>query len=567
MERTSIRREAAEHAENTPRERDSARPPAPRRLRVVKRRRRDESGFALLLVLLMAALLALSLYKEIPRIAFETQRQKEELLVERGEQYKRALQVYVRALNHYPAKIEDLENTNNRHFLRRRYIDPMTGKDEWRLIHMQNGVLTDSKVQTQQQQNQQKDQTTAIGQTVGQVAGLGLDNSNPNQASAPNLATRHRASDGLPVAGTGAGTGSGTTDPNNPGATIPGSPPGYAPTPPGSTTTANGGQTGVPGTPGVPGIPGIPGVPGMPAAPGQPGQIYPTQFGGSIPAMPGTSGFGAANTGASTGNSGSGYLGGGGSYLGGGGSYLGGSSSSSGSTGTQAGIPSGISPNGGSSLPGGLNTPPNMQQPGMTTPGFMPPGTAGAMQQAQTPNGAALANMLGLTSPRPQGMPTTNTNGLSTLGGGIAGFASKADEDSIMVYNKQKNYGLWEFVFDPTKVPPLPNPLTGTVGTPGGTQIGTPATQVGTPAGQMSNSNTGFGNSGFGNSGFGSSGPGNSGFGNTGFGNSGGFGAAPSGASSNGNGTAQGTTGGATGGVGGMGFPPPNEPPPPPPPN
>ena len=31
-----------------------------------------------------------------------------------------------------------------RHFLRHKYIDPMTGKDEWRLIHIQGGVLVDS---------------------------------------------------------------------------------------------------------------------------------------------------------------------------------------------------------------------------------------------------------------------------------------------------------------------------------------------------------------------------------------------------------------------------------------
>src|SRR5215467_13018474 len=108
------------------------------------RRRNRESGFALLLVFLMAAVLAISLYMEIPRVAFDTQRQKEQLLVERGEQYKRAIQVFVRKNSRWPTKIEDLENTNNQRFLRRRYVDPMTGKDEWRAVHIQNGVLTDS---------------------------------------------------------------------------------------------------------------------------------------------------------------------------------------------------------------------------------------------------------------------------------------------------------------------------------------------------------------------------------------------------------------------------------------
>ena len=72
-------------------------------------RRDNESGFALLLVFLMAAIMAISLYMEIPRVAFETQRQKEQLLIERGEQYKRAIQVFIRTNGRYPTKIEDLD--------------------------------------------------------------------------------------------------------------------------------------------------------------------------------------------------------------------------------------------------------------------------------------------------------------------------------------------------------------------------------------------------------------------------------------------------------------------------
>jgi len=64
-----------------------------------------------------------------------------------------------------------------------------------------------------------------------------------------------------------------------------------------------------------------------------------------------------------------------------------------------------------------------------------------------------------------------------------------------MIYNDQTDYGLWEFVFDPMKVKPIPNPLTGaTTGMAAGNQIGTPATQLGTPAGQGNNG--GFGNTG-----------------------------------------------------------------------
>jgi hypothetical protein len=69
----------------------------------------SESGFAMLLVFLMAAAIAISLYLQIPRVAFQAQRQKEQLLIERGEQYERAIQLFVKATGHYPAKLDDLE--------------------------------------------------------------------------------------------------------------------------------------------------------------------------------------------------------------------------------------------------------------------------------------------------------------------------------------------------------------------------------------------------------------------------------------------------------------------------
>jgi hypothetical protein len=64
--------------------------------------RNPESGYALLFVYMMAASLAIMLYMEIPRVAFEAQRDKEQLLIDRGEQYKRAIQLYVRKYNRFP---------------------------------------------------------------------------------------------------------------------------------------------------------------------------------------------------------------------------------------------------------------------------------------------------------------------------------------------------------------------------------------------------------------------------------------------------------------------------------
>ena len=110
--------------------------------------RQNERGFALLVVFLIAAGIMISLYLELPRVAFESQRNREEMLIERGEQYSRSIEVFYRKNKRYPGKIEDLENFNNLRFLRKRYKDPLTGKDEWRMIHMgPAGQLADSLVE------------------------------------------------------------------------------------------------------------------------------------------------------------------------------------------------------------------------------------------------------------------------------------------------------------------------------------------------------------------------------------------------------------------------------------
>ena len=107
--------------------------------------RRQESGFALLFIFAMAATVAIMLYMELPRVAFEAQRDKEQLLIDRGEQYSRAVTLFVRKFNRFPADFDALQNTQNLRFLRHKYIDPMTGKDDWRIIHVgPGGVFTDN---------------------------------------------------------------------------------------------------------------------------------------------------------------------------------------------------------------------------------------------------------------------------------------------------------------------------------------------------------------------------------------------------------------------------------------
>jgi uncharacterized membrane protein YgcG len=467
----------------------------------VKRRRKD-SGFALLLVFLMAAVIAITLYTEIPRVAFESQRQKEQLLIERGEQYKRAIVVFFRDNKRYPGKIEDLENTNTRRYLRHRYKDPMTGKDEWRVIHVQNGVLTDLANSKQKPGDDKKTDSTA-GQYVGEQAGIGQAPV-PGSATAQfNAALRRRASEsggGVPGIGPDgqpvqvATTGVTVVPPGAQGATgLPGQPP--YPVQPGQYPIGPNGQPMTPGQLVQPTNPNQAYNPNQP----YPGQVQPGlppgQFPGAAPGVfrPGVPGQLGQPTQPPQSSSGS-YVGGGGSYVGGGGSYVGGGTYVGGGSpvGSQPNAPGAVAGYPGQpqqpiqpgAFPGVPGMPVNSQTGGVSAQPYpTAPGSQGAPPQfgqpgttTGQPNAAADMIRQILTSPRPgglQGLQQAAAGG-QALGSGMAGVASTSEAESIMIYNDHQAYNEWEFIFDYTKDSKLPaDPRQGTVGTPANQMPGT----------------------------------------------------------------------------------------------
>lgn len=371
------------------------------------RRPNPQAGFAVLFIASMAAVVAILLFMAIPRVAFEAQRDKEQLLIDRGEQYSRAIQLYVRKFNRFPPDFDALDNTQNLRFLRQHYKDPMTGKDDWRIIHVgPGGVFTDSLVYNKKKDDgsQPKEQQTFITE-MQQTGGNPVD---PNQNI--NVGTRQRQSDQPGAPG----------DPNNP--TAPQPPqfdangyPIQQPTqvlPNGQTAPFNP-QTGQQGfnpngTPMAPGQPfpnqGLPNQ-GLPNQ-GFPNQPYPVQGfqNNQNNPPPYVGGFGQQQPGNQQ----------------------------------QSGAP----PVGASGLinqllttprPGGLNGL-GGQTAGSPDPGS--PGGAGANSLAGGTGGTPLAPMGG-----------------QAIGGGIGGIASKLEETGIKVYKDQKSYNKWEFVYDITKDP------------------------------------------------------------------------------------------------------------------
>ncbi len=98
----------------------------------------DESGYAYLMALFMVLMVIVGSIVVLTNAATEGQRQREEEMMWRGNQYVRAIKLYYRKVGHYPQNLDDLEKgVANIHFLRQAYKDPMNKNEDgkWRFIY------------------------------------------------------------------------------------------------------------------------------------------------------------------------------------------------------------------------------------------------------------------------------------------------------------------------------------------------------------------------------------------------------------------------------------------------
>lgn len=406
------------------------------------RTKSGESGYALLLVFMMAAAVALMLYIELPRVAFEAQRNKEALLIERGEQYQRAIQLYFRRFKKYPASIEELEGTNNIRFLRRRYADPLTGKTEWRLIHVgPGGVFTDSKTRKPKGQEDKKQENRNMFITEGPAVGSTLaDLRRATGAPQRRPSERGRMPADAGQAGFGTESGDPAVGPQG-GILADGTQAGVQPATPASLGQEGIAVSGGPASPNpepheifrAPDATGEP--PGSAEAPDSPGIPYPTTP--PVPVTPGS-------------------------------------------------YPAIPNPAGGT------------QSPAPVSP--VPFGQAGA--DPNQPGANQAADLIRGMLSRPRAFPGASGQGLASpggggqIGGGIAGVASTVEKQSIKIYNDQDQYDHWEFIYD------FGQDRTGTGQVAGGMGTGDPRLQPGQmPGGGIPNlpgASAGFGGQGAG---------------------------------------------------------------------
>src|SRR6202140_5627337 len=113
----------------------------------------------LITLMLALELITIAMLTVLPEIGQQLHRGREEEMRHRGTAYMRAIQHFYKKFGRYPMRVEELENTNNLRFLRKRYKDPInrdpaTGQEkDFKLLHQTDITLNNGPL---------------LGQTPGQ---------------------------------------------------------------------------------------------------------------------------------------------------------------------------------------------------------------------------------------------------------------------------------------------------------------------------------------------------------------------------------------------------------------
>jgi len=160
--------------------------------------RPSEEGYMLVAVIFLVTVLTIALAVALPKISKQIQRDRELETMHRGKQYIRAVRMYYKKFGGYPPNPDVLyKPTNNIRFLRKKYSDPTTGKEDWKPI----GVG----------QNKAPTVMGFFGQPLGGTGGCAPSafgaNSVPNPSSSTSSSTSFSTSGGTPGSTTGSSGG------------------------------------------------------------------------------------------------------------------------------------------------------------------------------------------------------------------------------------------------------------------------------------------------------------------------------------------------------------------------
>jgi type II secretory pathway pseudopilin PulG len=184
-------------------------PETPRERRSARRHDAGEGGYVLLALLLMMSLLVIATAAAVPKIAQQLRRDREEELIHRAMQYRRAIRTFAKRTGRFPLRIEELEGTDGTRYLRKRYKDPITGGD-FRLLHPEDVQASGARLasdSTDQNANGASDQS-AMNQAASQAVLNGDAAAGPSEAVGENSQTATLS--GVSAAQAGAAQNSGS---------------------------------------------------------------------------------------------------------------------------------------------------------------------------------------------------------------------------------------------------------------------------------------------------------------------------------------------------------------------
>jgi type II secretory pathway pseudopilin PulG len=131
--------------------------------------------------------------------AFSLRREREVESARRAQQYVRAIRVFYRKVGHYPGSMQQLENTNQVRYLRQDYIDPLTGKNDWRVIPVGQNKTTVKGF---------------FGQPLAGIASQGLGALAGSQSTGDGFGGVAGGAAGIAPGGIGGGSAAGGLGPN-----------------------------------------------------------------------------------------------------------------------------------------------------------------------------------------------------------------------------------------------------------------------------------------------------------------------------------------------------------------
>lgn len=160
--------------------------------KVVSPVRDGEEGYLLLGAIVAIALVMIAMSVAAVKVSFELRREREEESARRANQYVRAVREFYLKFRRYPGSVEQLENTNNIRFLRQKYVDPLTGKADYRLIIVGQNKTTPKGF---------------FGEPLGGLPGSGPGAAAGGTGGAPGAAANGAGGTGLAGGAFGAGNG------------------------------------------------------------------------------------------------------------------------------------------------------------------------------------------------------------------------------------------------------------------------------------------------------------------------------------------------------------------------